>query len=216
MAKILQTLKLIGVFLLVIVLPIGLSGVFIQLLTSPFYMPEVPPGPYPGDNVIRDAVMVYDQSRVINAPPSDVWPWVMQVGKGRGGWYTTARWEGILPQTMHATRNISPEWQQLKPGDRVDDYGFSADDYFTVEEVQPERALVYKSDRYGAHFSWSLILHPQREGERVDTLLHLRFRGKIAATGIKRSAIIWGGGMLDHFTTAPMLSGLAERAEKSR
>ena len=47
----------------------------------------------------------------------------------------------------------------------------------------------------------------------METLLHLRFRGKIAATGLKRRLLVWGGGILDHLTTAPMLSGLAERAE---
>lgn len=47
-----------------------------------------PPGPdglYPGDHVLPDAVMVYDQIKLIDAPPSEVWPWVQQVGKGRGG-----------------------------------------------------------------------------------------------------------------------------------
>lgn len=117
-------------------------------------MPALPTGPYPGDNVASDAVMIYDQSRLVHAPPADVWPWVLQVGKGRGGWYTPASWEKFLPQSWHATRAVNPIWQNLKPGDRVDDYGFSADDYFIVSEVQPERALVYKSDRYGAFFSW--------------------------------------------------------------
>lgn len=45
------------------------------------------------------------------------------------------------------------------------------------------------------------------------TLLHLRFRGKIAATGLKRRLLVWSGGVMDHITTAPMLAGLAERAE---
>jgi hypothetical protein len=44
-------------------------------------------------------------------------------------------------------------------------------------------------------------------------LLQLRFRGKIAATGLKRKALVWGGGVLDHVTTYPMLAGLRERAE---
>lgn len=102
---------------------------------------------------------------------------------------------------MHASRSINPQWQLLRPGDRVDDYGFSADDYFIVEDVQPQKALVYKSERYGALFSWSLILHSQTEDQ---TLLHLRFRGKVAATGLKRRLIVWGGGWMDHLTTQPV------------
>lgn len=48
-------------------------------------MGAMPPGPYIGDNVVPEAVMIYDQTRLINAAPSAVWPWAMQVGKGRGG-----------------------------------------------------------------------------------------------------------------------------------
>lgn len=102
---------------------------------------------------------------------------------------------------MHASRTVRHDWQRLVPGDRVDDYGFSPDDYFIVEAIEPETALVYRSERYGALFSWSLILHPQAEEQ---TLLHLRFRGKIAATGLKRRWIVWGGGWLDHITTWPV------------
>ena len=70
------------------------------------------------------------------------------------GWYTPAAFERFLPRSWQAARSINPSWQNLQPGDKVDDYGFSADDYFIVSEVQPERALVYRSDRYGAFFSW--------------------------------------------------------------
>ena len=59
----------------------------------------------------------------------------------------------------------------------------------------------------------SLILHEVSKGEKLETLLHLRFRGKIAATGLKKRLLVSGGGMMDHLTTAPMLAGLAERAE---
>ncbi len=65
----------------------------------------------------------------------------------------------------------------------------------------------------------SLILHELKDrggsefATGTETLLHLRFRGKIAATGLKRKALVWGGGVLDHVTTYPMLAGLRERAE---
>ena len=128
----------------------------------------------------------------------------------RGGWYTTKRLERCLPESMHATRSIIPEWQSLQKGDVIPDYGFSADDYFVVEDVRPSEALVFSSHRYGAVFSWSLLLHQRNEGQ---TVLHLRFRGRIAATGLKRRLIVKGGEWMDHISGRPMLSGLAERAE---
>jgi hypothetical protein len=154
------TSDIIRVSIFLAALPVLFPTVFLFLFAfSQSHMQAISsPVPFPGDNVIPDAVMVYDQSIVIDAKRADVWPWVLQVGKGRGGWYMPFVWDNFLPKSWHATRSINPEWQKLKPGDRVDDYGFSAEDYFIVEEIQPQQALVYKSDRYGAHFSWSVPL----------------------------------------------------------
>lgn len=78
--------KRVQVLVAVFLPPILLTAALILRFsfTAPA-MPELPAGPYPGDNVISDAVMVYDQTRHVNALPSDVWPWILQVGKGRGG-----------------------------------------------------------------------------------------------------------------------------------
>ena len=141
------------IFLLLQVL-LGALSLLIFEAASPNMAQYLPTGPYPGDTVIPDAVMVYDQTRLIHAPPEAVWPWVLQVGKGRGGWYAPVWFERFLPQNWHSSRTINPSWQQLRPGDRVDDYGVSPDDYFIVSDIQPGKALVYNSDRYGAHFSW--------------------------------------------------------------
>lgn len=76
---------------LLIVLPLLLSTTFLLIFatTSPTMVHLLPAGPYPGDMVIPDAVMVYDQTRLVQAPPEAVWPWILQVGKGRGGWYVS-------------------------------------------------------------------------------------------------------------------------------
>jgi hypothetical protein len=63
--------------------------------------------------------------------------------------------------------------------------------------------------------SRALILYDIPDSEGAQTLLHLRFRGKIAATGLKKTFIVTGGSIMDHITTAPMLAGLQERSEAS-
>lgn len=69
---------------LIIVISVVLGVLYFSAEHAP-----IPPFPqnglYPGDSVIPEAVMVYDQTRLINACPMDVWPWVQQVGKSRGG-----------------------------------------------------------------------------------------------------------------------------------
>lgn len=171
---------------------------------------------YPGDDLISDASMIYDQKKTIHAPPSDIWPWLLQLGKGRAGWYCPQWMEICLPKSWAASRVINREWQTLAVGDRVADYGFSKDDYFDVAAVNHEKALVYRSERYGCLFTWALLLRENEEqGTRpVATTVHLRFRGRIAAKGMKKRLIVWFGGIMDRISTAPMLAGLQERAER--
>ena len=177
-------------------------------------------GTLPGDDIIPSPSMLYNQSITINAPPSSIFPWLLQLGKSRGGWYAPVWLERILPTSWRATRQIHPEWQNLSVGDRVSDYGFSRDDFFVVAAIEAERVLVYRSERYGCRFSWALLLRQDGEGrEEVDegevkTMVQLRFRGRIGSEGWKRAVIVWAGGKMDSLTTRPMLKGLKERVER--
>lgn len=164
---------------------------------------------YPGDDVFPAAPMIYDRRIDIKAPPQDVWPWVVQLGKGRGGWYLTAFWESLLPTSWRASRVILPKWQSLQVGSKVPDYG--KDEYFDVTQIDEPRSLVYVTERFGTRFTWALLL---REKEQGTTTLHLRFRGNIQSTGWRRSFFIQTGDILDNVTTTPMLAGLKERAER--
>ena len=78
-------IKTIETIIIALLVPLIFTTIAIPLLSMSTTSSQLPSGPYPGDNVIPDAVMVYDQTRVVNAQPSDIWPWIMQVGKGRGG-----------------------------------------------------------------------------------------------------------------------------------
>lgn len=82
-----KTSTLLQSTLLLLLSPLLLSTSFLYIYaTSCTDMTHLlPPGPYAGDAVIPDAVMIYDQTKLIRAPPAAVRPWVMQVGKGRGG-----------------------------------------------------------------------------------------------------------------------------------
>ncbi len=42
----------------------------------------------PGDGIVGDPSVVTDHAITIDAPPAAVWPWLVQMGWGRGGWYT--------------------------------------------------------------------------------------------------------------------------------
>lgn len=91
---------LVAVFLPPLLL--SLAFIFRFLYLSP-PMSTLPSGPYPGDGIIPDAVMVYDQTKLVNAAPADVWPWVLQVGKGRAGSFTPCT---LLDSTRAEYRTI--------------------------------------------------------------------------------------------------------------
>jgi hypothetical protein len=64
----------------------------------------------------------------IDAPPDEVWPWLVQMGCGRAGFYTHEWVERLLFVTYaegHSATRIHPEWQELHAGDRVPYFRFN-------------------------------------------------------------------------------------------
>lgn len=172
---------------------------------------------FPGDELIPDAIMVYDQKRTIRAPAEDIFPWLLQLGKNRGGWYLPLRVESILPLSWRPSRTIESKWQRLTPGERIADYGFGRNDYFVVARVEEPRTIVLRSRRYGCNFTWALLLrelHDRALDSEPATVVHLRFRGTTKAEGFRRRVVVKSGQILDKLSTTPMLAGLAERCEQ--
>ncbi|MFM8874672.1 MAG: hypothetical protein ACKOGC_01275 [Anaerolineae bacterium] len=55
----------------------------------------------------------------IEAAPEEVWPWLMQWGQGRGGWYSYDWLENLLGFDIHTADRILPEYQDLNVGDPI-------------------------------------------------------------------------------------------------
>lgn len=166
----------------------------------------------PGDDLIPGAGLVFDRAATFDAPAAEVWPWVQQLGKSRGGWYMPSRIERLVvwSRRRRAATAIDPRWQRLEVGDRIPDYG-GKDEEFEVCEVDPPHVLVYRSSRDAGTFSWALVLSELSPGR---TLLHARFRGTLTSTGLKRKAISTLGDLFDAATIELMFAGLRERVER--
>jgi hypothetical protein len=78
-----------------------------------------------------------------------VWPWLVQMGWGRAGWYTY-RWVDrlLFPANGPSADRLLPEHQRLAIGDQVPDGPPEADCWFTVERLEPGRLLVLRSTRH--------------------------------------------------------------------
>jgi hypothetical protein len=71
----------------------------------------------PGDELLDPADIVATRAIGIDAPPSAIWPWLVQMGPGRAGAYTYDWIENLFGLNMHSADRIVPGWQQLAVGD---------------------------------------------------------------------------------------------------
>ena len=101
--------------------------------------PEEASRALPGDDLIADATVVDTRGITIDAPPSAVWPWLVQMGYGRAGWYSY----DALDMRGASARAIVPEWQRTQVGDRLPT---DPNGGFRVKVLEPERAMVLYLD----------------------------------------------------------------------
>lgn len=76
-------------------------------------------GPLPGDELVRTPRMQSTRAVTINAPAADVWPWLVQLGAGRGGMYSYDALENAAGLGMRSADRILPEHQRLDVGDVI-------------------------------------------------------------------------------------------------
>jgi hypothetical protein len=121
--------------------------------------------------VIPGRVVTATNAITIEAPPESVWPWVVQMGQRRAGFYTFTWIENLLGAHIHNLDRIEPSWQHLGPGDRIwltpEKYlGRLPGQYWTVRSVDAGHALVLsQSPPENPHpGTWSLLLEPAGPG----------------------------------------------------
>ncbi len=136
--------------------------------------------PVPGDELLADAEMVATRAITIDAPPAAIWPWLVQMGVGRGGAYTYDWIERMLGLDIHNTDRIIPELQGLKVGDvipmRPNDPGMR------VEILDPERAMSSRSED-GA-WVWTFALEPHNGSTRLISRNRARVRTPAERAGM--------------------------------
>ena len=70
----------------------------------------------PGDDLIPDPLYATTRAITVQAPAEDVFPWLVQLGQNRGGFYTYDALENLFRLDIHSADRIHPEWQDLEPG----------------------------------------------------------------------------------------------------
>ncbi|MHC1563454.1 hypothetical protein ACR9E3_31245 [Actinomycetospora sp. C-140] len=174
-------------------------GLFDAVAATPAEVRE----PRRGDDLVVPADVVMDRAFTVPGAPADVWPWIVQLGKRRAGWYLPSRVERLVPPGRRAARRIDDRWQHLAPGDVIPDYG-GRDETFVVDTIEPPDVLVHRSQRGRTQVSWSITLRAIPDGTRV--LLRLRL-GPVKHVRLAETV----GDAFDGLTIAGMAAGLRER-----
>jgi hypothetical protein len=174
----------------------------------------------PGDDLIPDARAQMTHGIDIAAPPSAIWPWLVQMGCDRGGWYS---WDRLDNAGRPSAVEIRPELQRIEVGDVLPARPGHREG-FTVHAIDPERALVlggtFDLDTEASgpvdmptpprfwRTSWAFVLEPL---DGATTRLHVRARVDFdtGRTGVRT---LWMR-PIHHFMQTEQLRNLARRAE---
>jgi uncharacterized protein YndB with AHSA1/START domain len=174
---------------------------------------------WPGDELIAAPTTESIRTITIDAPPAQVWPWLVQIGQGRGGFYSYDWLENAIGLDIHSAERIHEEWQGLAVGDaiRLGPQGPT----MQVVELVPERALVLRGTDAEGRFpipakspyfdtTWAFILEPVGAGQT-----RLVMRDQTGAAGAMK-AFAYIMELLSFIMEERMLRGVKERAERQK
>jgi hypothetical protein len=178
--------------------------------------------PMPGDEIVGRARYRATHAVSIDAPPGRVWPWLAQMGQGRGGLYSYDWLENLVGLDIHSADRIVPELQRLAVGDqiRMVPEATEPDLAFTVTRVEPPYLLVLGpgTSRETAMESrmpypcWTFSL--RSEGGGAGTRLVVRFQSDFEPSRTGTLMNKYGLVPIHFVMERKMLLGIKERAER--
>ena len=121
----------------------------------------------PGDGVVQRADFVATRAITIHATADQGWPWLVQIGSGRAGWYSYDRLDNA---GVPSATEIIPQLQQLTAGDLVPMVA-GKDVGVWVKELQPGRRMLWWDQK--GEYSWEWLLEPAGDQTRLITRLRV-------------------------------------------
>jgi hypothetical protein len=126
--------------------------------------------PLPGDAIVTKADFEATRAITIDAPPDRVWPWLVQIGSGRGGWYS---YDWIDNARVPSADVVVPELQHLQVGDLVPMVA-GKDVGLRVKDLEPNHRMLWWDVK--GEYTWEWLLEPVDGGStRLITRLRATF-----------------------------------------
>jgi hypothetical protein len=153
--------------------------------------------PMVGEGLVRDPTFVATRAVTIEATPHEIWPWIVQMGYGRAGFYS---WDALDNDGVPSAERIIPEYQDLRAGDLL---RMSEGSYAQVAELSVDAHLLLVLD--GAGTAWAWELHPvDARRTRLVTRLQVRPDNLVSRLALETFEIVM---------TRRCLLGIKRRAE---
>lgn len=169
--------------------------------------------PLPVDDLVAPGALATTRAITVDAPVEEVWPWLVQIGQDRAGFYSYTWLENLVGAGMRNAATVHPEWQHRKRGDTVrlaSEARYHALGRQIAALVDPPNGLVLVSPpdwerlQYGgrATGAWSFFLRPLGDDR---TRLLVRSSGGPVGTHLFDA--------LHFLMEQKMMRGLRDRAE---
>jgi len=195
---------------------------------------------FPGDDLVEAPEVVETRYIDIDAPPAAVWPWLVQLGYDRGGWYSYGPldrpWSPAGGRSGRSVESILEEFQDLAEGDLVPTHpagGFVArvverervlalylDDSMMLEQLDELKAEsnldtdadvdISQMDMPPYAVSWTFVLE-DAAGERTRLIERMRFRIDVSRNQRKGMPLLAVGVFV---LMRSQLLGIKRRAEE--
>jgi len=172
---------------------------------------EEPDQPLAGDDLLARTDLSSTRAITIRAPANRVWPWIAQLGQGRGGFYSYDVLENLVGCDIQSADRVVAEWQDVRVGDEI---RLAPEVGLEVAVVEPGRSLVLHGGiQMGAtappyDFTWSFTLQG-----RPDGTTRLLVRERYAYTRPWAPLIVEPTQALSFVMSRKMLRGIRDRAE---
>lgn len=175
----------------------------------------------PGDELVAEPAGQVTRAVTIDAPPAAVWPWVVQLGADRGGFYSYDWLENLFGLGIHSADQIVPEWQHRDIGDLVYANAAGSGGWY-VMQVRAGEALVlqmanikagrpaHRDDPWSWEFAWIFALR-----ETANGATRFIVRERVGFGNRVLGGVLAPVGFVSFVMTRKMLHGIKARAEAS-
>jgi hypothetical protein len=174
MNKIKSALKAAGKFIIMLFILFILFWVFYFAFVRSWHItwgadPSELNRGFAGDSLINNPQICVTRGITVKAPPEKIYPWILQIGQGRGGFYSYDRLENLFGLNIHNVYEIKPELQTIKPGEGIN---FAPNFPIPVPVIEANKSFIIfslyvdslKPIKERTAMSWGFLLEDKGSG----------------------------------------------------